>query len=346
MPSKGKAPVDREVGPENEFYFQWHVTERCNRRCLHCYQSTQRTKELSTPELGKILTIMETALAKWNRRGSISFTGGEPFIRRTELIDLLEKVDKSAQFDFYDILTNGSLIDNELLILLKKASKLRRVQVSLEGSTPTTNDRLRGHGSFAETMKAIKGLKQCGFTVSVMTTVSRLNYRDISNILDLLKQEGVDTFSVERLVPEGKGKQLKDQLLTASEVRDMFELLYKLKQKSKTPRILTYRPLYCLVAPDDMHNGALCSVGNNALTIMPDGTVYPCRRLPIPIGNILEDGLFSIWYQSEVLWDIRNPANLKGKCGQCNLMTHCRGCRAVAYAVTGDYLAEDPQCWN
>ena len=107
-----------------------------------------------------------------------------------------------------------------------------------------------------------------------------------------------------------------------------------------------YRPLFTLVAPDDPDVGALCSVGNNALTIMPDGTVYPCRRLPISIGNIMKDGLFKIWYDSEFLWNIRNPKNIQGKCKTCDLLANCRGCRAVAYFCVGDYLAEDPQCWR
>ena len=84
-----------------------------------------------------------------------------------------------------------------------------------------------------------------------------------------------------------------------------------------------YRPLFTLVASDDPDVGALCSVGNNALTIMPDGTVYPCRRLSIPIGNILTDGLFSIWYDSEVLWKIRNPENIKGECYDCGHLASC-----------------------
>lgn len=119
-----------------------------------------------------------------------------------------------------------------------------------------------------------------------------------------------------------------------------------MKSRVNGTRILMYRPLFTLVAPDDHDMGALCSVGNNALTIMPDGTVYPCRRLPIPIGNILIDGLFAIWYDSEVLWKIRNPKNIQGKCRDCDLLVNCRGCRAMAYFSSGDYLAEDPQCWR
>ena len=90
----------------------------------------------------------------------------------------------------------------------------------------------------------------------------------------------------------------------------------------------------------------MCSIGIDSITIMPDGTVFPCRRLPMPIGNLHHESLFKIWYTSDLLWEIRNKNNLKGKCNNCELIPRCSGCRAIAYALTGDYLAEDPQCWK
>jgi len=219
------------------------------------------------------------------------------------------------------------------------------VQVSLEGSSPATNDSIRGDGSFEETLKAIRILKRNGLAVSVMTTISRLNYSDISALFSLLESEGVDAFALERLIPEGSGKGLADKLLSPDELRDLYERVYQMAISSNGTRILLYRPLFAPIAPGDPTVGALCSAGNNALTVMPDGTVYPCRRLPIPIGNVLSDGLFSIWYKSEVLWNIRDPQNLGGKCRECGLLANCRGCRAMAYSCSGDYMAEDPQCW-
>ncbi|MDI6793431.1 MAG: SPASM domain-containing protein [bacterium] len=64
------------------------------------------------------------------------------------------------------------------------------------------------------------------------------------------------------------------------------------------------------------------------------------------MGNILKDGLFKIWYTSDVLWRIRDKNNLKGKCKGCKYIYSCGGCRAVAYAMTGDYMEEDTQCWK
>jgi len=335
-----------ELNPLDEFYFQWHITERCNKHCRHCYQNGHPTEDLPLAKLGLVLDRMEEALVKWDRQGSLSFTGGEPFVRRTELFALMDRVDQIPNFTYYDVLTNGSLISGDVAAALKDQCKLRRVQVSLEGSAPAINDAIRGDGSYRETLDAIREMKRRGLTVSVMTTISRFNYQDIPALIEVLNDEGVDTFAMERLIPEGRGESFRDQLLSPKELKKLYESIYEIALQKKSTRILLYRPLFTLVAPEDSTVGALCSIGNNALTVMPDGTVYPCRRLPIPIGNILTDGLFSIWYDSDVLWKIRAPENLKGKCYRCEYLANCRGCRAMAYFCSGDYMAEDLQCWH
>jgi len=338
--------VNTDLNATDEFYFQWHITERCNKHCRHCYQNGHPINDLPLAKLELVLDHMVEALVKWDRQGSLSFTGGEPFVRQAELFSLMDEVDRIDAFAYYDILTNGSLISDDVAIALKKQSKLRRVQVSLEGATAETNDTIRGDGSYEETLTSIRTMKRHGLTTSVMTTVSKINYDEIPQLIELLSNEGVDTFALERLIPEGRGQSLSKQLLTSEELKKLYEHVYNIALQKNGTRILMYRPLFALVAPEDPDVGALCSVGNNALTIMPDGTVYPCRRLPIPIGNVLVDGLFSVWYDSELLWRVRNPDNFKGKCRDCDLFTSCRGCRAMAYFCSGDYMAEDPACWR
>lgn len=330
----------------DEFYFQWHLTERCNRHCRHCYQSGEPCRELSLSDLEAVLNRMDEALFKWEKKGSLSLTGGEPFLRKEDLYSLMSSIDKRASFAFYDILTNGSLISDDEALRLKEHPKLRRIQVSLEGATPETNDAIRGIGSFKETFMAIRRLKDHGLTISVMTTISQLNYQEIPALIYLLDEEGVDTFSLDRLIPEGRGEGLRDYLLSKEELKALYEKVYQIATDRSHIRVLLYRPLFTLIAPQDPTVGALCSAGNNALTIMPEGTVYPCRRLPIPVGNVLHNGLFAIWYGSDVLWKIRNPKNLGGKCKDCEFLINCRGCRAMALFASGDYMAEEPQCWH
>jgi len=336
-----------ELYAGDEFYFQWHITEKCNLRCKHCYHDRYTSNnELKIDELIFIADKIDATLNKWDKIGTISITGGEPFIVKEKLFPLLRHLNTFESINHFDILTNGSLIDENTLSELERFNKLRRVQLSLEARNPELNDQIRGKGSFGNTISAIRLLKRNGFQVAIMMTISRFNKDEIEPLIECLKEEGVDTFSAERFIPEGVGTGIKDEFLTADEVRDVFERIYSLAMKEDKIRILLYRPLFALFNGKDPTVGALCSVGNNALTIMHDGTIYPCRRLPIPIGNALTDSLYKIWYTSDVLWSIRNTNNIKGKCGNCELISVCRGCRALAYTMTGDYLSEDPQCWN
>ncbi len=331
----------------DEFYFQWHITERCNLRCKHCYHESYKSQsELSPDELDRAFGEMEKALQKWQIAGSASLTGGEPFLRRDDLYRLCQMMNESNHFSYYDILTNGSLLNDIELSQLAELKKLRRVQLSLESASPEINDRIRGEGSFATIVSAIKALKARDFQVSVMTTITKENMREIPALINFLAQEKVDTFALERFIPEGAGVGMQDQIMSKEEVRELYESVHEIAMKERRIRVLMYRPLFGLVDKDDCTVGAMCSVGANALTIMHDGTIFPCRRLPISIGNILDDGLFKPWYDSDVLWSVRETHNLKGKCGSCELVPICRGCRAMAYWVSGDYLEEDPHCWK
>jgi AdoMet-dependent heme synthase len=335
-----------ELKMGDEFYFQWHITERCNWACRHCYQDGNVAGDLPLSKLMEVVDKMEEAVVKWGMEGTVSLTGGEPFLRREDLHKIMDRLDSSDAFAFYDILTNGALVSETEANRLSTHRKLRRVQVSLEGATAETNDEIRGPGSFDRILGAIENLRAQGIDVAVMMTITRKNKDDIPALVDLLGEMGVQSLALERFIPEGNGMNLKDSVLDVRELQYLYERIYKIATSDIPIRILLYRPLFAIVGHDDPTVGALCSAGNNALTIMPDGTVYPCRRLPIPIGNILTDGLYKIWYGSEVLWTLRNPENLKGKCRGCDLLTQCRGCRAMAYFVTGDFMAEDPQCWK
>ena len=335
-----EAPVDRE------FYFQWHITERCNRRCRHCYHSSYDSiGELSDELLLSVVDRLTDTLKAWDRRGAIGLTGGEPWLRRSIVIRILERLQVSDQMDRVDLMTNGTLLTENDCTALARHTLVRRVQVSLEGATAECHDAIRGAGSFDETLEAIKRMKQSGLTVAAMMTVSRQNMSEIVALLELLRESGVDVFSMDRFIPEGQGARNREWLLTSTEVRDCYQTLHRWAIENRRPRVLMYRPLFCLIDAESPYVGAMCSVGVNALTILHDGTVYPCRRLPIVLGNVLSDSLHEIFYESTPLWKVRVHSNLKGRCSTCQLLPVCRGCRAMALAVTGDWLEEDPHCW-
>ncbi|MBW2067222.1 MAG: radical SAM protein, partial [Deltaproteobacteria bacterium] len=184
---------------ENEFYFQWHITEKCNFRCKHCYHSDYTsTDELNLSELIFIADKIDSTLRKWNKEGTLSITGGEPFVVRDKLFPLLSHISTLERVCYFDLLTNGSLIDEAIISELKEFKKLRRVQVSLEAGNQELNDQIRGKGSFENTLSAIRLLKENDFQVAVMMTISHMNKGEIEPLIELLKKENVDTFSAER----------------------------------------------------------------------------------------------------------------------------------------------------
>jgi AdoMet-dependent heme synthase len=92
-----------------------------------------------------------------------------------------------------------------------------------------------------------------------------------------------------------------------------------------------------------------CAAGVCGLTLLPDGTLTPCRRLPVAIGNVREDSIRQVWAESPVLNALRDRRRY-GRCGSCPHWAICRGCRAIAYAWQSaagkvNYLADDPQCF-
>jgi radical SAM protein with 4Fe4S-binding SPASM domain len=344
--------TDDEVSVDREFYFQWHVTEHCNRRCLHCYHERYDSQdELSDDALLGVARLLTDALEVWDRSGAISLTGGEPWLRRSAVLAVIDELTHSGRVHRIDLLTNGVLVDDASCADLVERPLVRRVQLSLEGSTPEIHDAVRGAGSFQETEAAVRRLKRHGLTVAVMMTVSRHNAADVTATIERAAEWGADVFTVDRFIPEGQSRGLQGWLMSPSEVRQTFERVHSWTRAhagpraQSGPRVLMYRPLFCLVEPDTHDVGAMCSVGVNALTLMHDGTVYPCRRLPLPLGNVLRDSLHEIWYASPVLWAARSPSRLKGRCSSCQYVPVCRGCRAMALAVRGDWLEEDPQCW-
>ena len=265
----------------------------------------------------------------------------------------------SEEISSLDILSNGTLITTETAKQLKKFAKLRRVQVSLDGSHAETHDKIRGAGAFKKAINGIRVLRKHGIEVNVMFTLQRLNIEDIPSLFDLAREENINGLTIERLVPIGSAKDVKESLLSPEEIRDIFQYISDRAdleyERGTQLRILKYRPLWIIVDPcrakteantvSHKELGAACSIGLDGICILPDATVLPCRRLPIPIGNLKRDSFEKIWFTSDLLWQIREKRNLKGKCNACEFIPRCGGCRAMAYACNGDYLAEDPQCW-
>lgn len=211
----------REAGEGRQLLLQWHITERCNLRCAHCYQEGYSGGELPfngmMDILGQYLDLLKTWKGGSRRFGHITVSGGEPFARE-DLFDILE-VFRSHKKEFsFSILTNGSLIDRQAAARLSSMGP-RFAQLSLEGKE-ATHDAIRGKGSYAKTVEAIRHLKKEGLRVLVSFTAHRANYKEFGLVADICRSLRVDRVWADRLIPAGVGAQMGSQALTLEETRE------------------------------------------------------------------------------------------------------------------------------
>ena len=343
-----------------DFGFQWHITDRCNLRCTHCYQEDYSgSNELGLDGLKQVADEIIRTLSKWEKRGDIAITGGEPLLKE-EMFPLIHYLESFDEISSLDILSNGTLINDKILAQIQELTKLRCVQLSMEGASPESNDTIRGKGTFQKVINAIRLLRSGEVSVNIMFTLQRRNVEDIPSLIELAIAEGISVLTIERFVPIGSGAKIREELLSPEEIKRVFDYISERAEQEINRGGLTSisrsRALWVMCNSNTVFPGAetsnkdtaggICSIGLDGLCILPDATVLPCRRLPIPIGNLKNDSLLKIWHTSDLLWEIADKRNLKGKCNSCEFITRCSGCRAMAYACTGDYLAEDPQCWK
>lgn len=338
------------------FVLQWHLTSECPNRCKHCYiEPFEREKELPLETCLKIIDDFHKMILTLNVSGRINFTGGDPLIKQ----GIYKLIEYAAQKNIVvGILGNPELLDYPTALKLKELGVIR-YQISIDG-LEETHDALRSPGSFKRSLEALRVLNQVRIPSVVMFTLSKFNAKDLIPIIRLVAKENVYLFDFARLVPIGSGKDLKNEMLEPLEYREILlhvlEEYRRLQEKGVRTIFGRKEHLWKLLYTElglwrpfptkkekIIYNG--CSVGINLLTILSDGTVYSCRRVPIPIGKVPEQSLLEIFLNSEGLNTLRQEEKIE-VCNQCELWQFCRGCRGVAFGTFGSYFAPDPQCWK
>ncbi len=330
----------------NRFYLQWHITDACNLRCRHCYQDNFTPEdELNWSGLKAISDNIIDTLHRWNKQAVIAITGGEPFLKK-EFFSLLTYLDNQAEIEELIIITNGSLITREKIELLKGLRKFKKIKLSLEATNPEKNDFIRGKGSFQRTLEAVKLLKN-DFEVILMFTVAKYNLDEVPKLFEFSLSLNLDGFIIERFIPLGQGRQMKEYLLDSRDWQGLVNMVLESCQyECLEEDILPVKAFWIKWNGETPHlSGATCAVGTESLCLMSRGEVYPCRRFELTLGNLKNQSLFDLVRDAKILSQLQNKKNLKGKCEQC-LIADCWGCRALAYSLTGDCFGEDIQCWK
>jgi AdoMet-dependent heme synthase len=355
------ADVDFDLSP---FTIAWEITRACALACLHCRASAQPRRdplELTTAESLKLIDqIAEMG------NPVLVITGGDPLMRRDVFELIRHSTARGLRVSFSPSAT--ALLNRDNLQRARDAGAMR-LHLSLDGSTPEIHDAFRQvRGSYDRTMRGIEAAREVGLSLQIGTTVTRRNLADMPAIAELISGFGALMWSVFFLVPTGRGRE--EDMTSPEQNEDLFHWLYELSRSApfdvRTAAAQHFRRVVVDRSRAEMgENGALRQAlhgagysvqdgmdrpqrgvndGRGFCFISHRGDVCPSGFLQLPAGNVRETPLAEIYRNSPLFKALRDPSLLKGRCGRCEYKAVCGGSRARAYALTGDYLAEDPSC--
>lgn len=255
------------------FTLQWHITHRCNLRCKHCYQDDYSSFE-TRADMERVLDQFTELLRTYNRKGQLNITGGEP-LTHPDLFWLLKQA-KERNIST-GVLTNGTLISPREARLFR-ACRVSYVQVSLDGCEKT-HDEIRGSGSFDKAVRGINALKSQGLFTSISFTAQSGNYRELKKLARCCESLSADKLWFDRVIIP-KNEDTKNLSLDSSQFHSLIKTAARLNRQG---RVFCGRSLQFI--PCKNKNIYRCSAGDSLLILLADGTVMPCRRLPLTLGN-------------------------------------------------------------
>lgn len=322
----------------------FEITRRCPLHCRHCRAAAASHTEdaLSTQDCIRILQ----SLADYHRC-LVILTGGEPMARQ----DFYEILDAGRRAGLpMALATCGWYLDPQAAQRLKQAD-LMSVSFSLDGANEQTHDAFRGSpGAFQTTLKAIQTARAADLPFQINTTITKLNLAQVDAIAQKSVDLGATCWNPFILVPVGRGDAIRDLLLEPQEYEDLLVRLARMKQTLPIQLRLTCGPQLARVARQEKIEKADrvpgCLAATDFVFISYRGDVQTCGFLDISAGNLVANGFDfgAIWTGSDFLNALRDHGRYKGACGRCAYLAVCRGCRARAMAVYGDFLQQDPIC--
>jgi radical SAM protein with 4Fe4S-binding SPASM domain len=320
----------------------WEITRQCNLRCPHCYSSATVAPrpELSTKkcfELVDELAALKTEI--------IGFTGGEPLLRED-----LETIALRAKRKGIDsgITTNGLLLDARRAASLKRAG-FSTVQVSVDGSTPEKNARMRATdtAAFERVLEAVRACRRLKLDVGFAMLLGAESLDDARPFLDLARREKLRWVRFCGFVPWGAGK--REPVARRLSFRGRLDALRRFVEEAReleSPEVMFDPGFGPTVAGNRFHP---CVAGKKTLYLSSTGDVYPCTSLldrRFVVGNVNERPLREIWNDPRMTEMASYPRErIRGRCASCEDLAGCHGaCRGITYAYTDRLDASFPVC--
>lgn len=355
---------------ESPFIVIWEVTQACDLACIHCRAEAQPHRspmELTKEEGFRLLEEVK-------KFGNPLFviTGGDP-LKREDIFEIIEHGVKTGLRMAMTPSATPLLTRDNIFKCVDKG--LSRMAISLDGATAASHDRFRQvNGSYKLTMDAVNSAKDAKLPIQINTTVTRYNKGELEEISQLVKSFDAVLWSVFFLVPCGRGEEKDD--IFGEEYEEVLNWLYEkslvMPYNIKTTAATHYRRVILqrkkaerqakglspaseggtfqgpgfAMFKDGMHRAPRgVNDGNGFVFISHKGEVYPSGFLPVSAGNVRKQNIVDVYRNAPLFKDLRDPDKLRGKCGACaEYKKVCGGSRARAYAVSGDYLAEEPKC--
>ncbi len=326
-----------KTGLDAPICLTWELTYACNLACVHCLSSSGRRdpNELSTAEAKAVIDELQAMQVFY-----INIGGGEPMVR-PDFFELLEYAiahDVGVKFS-----TNGTKLDAEKALRLASMDYLD-VQISLDGATAEINDKVRGEGSYAASIKAMENLAAANFgPFKISVVITRDNVTQLDDFQAIADKYGAE-LRLTRLRPSGRGADSWHELHpTNDQQRQLYNWLVD------HPKTLTGDSFFHLSALGESLPGLnLCGAGRVVCLIDPVGDVYACPFVlhdEFKAGSVRDLGGFTqIWRQSDLFTSLREPQS-PGACGSCGSYDACQGGCMAAKFFTGLPLdGPDPEC--
>lgn len=343
------AGIDHEMFVPGSLLVQWHITDGCNLNCTHCYRDTAHAglpfDDLVAilGQIRELLALLRSGAGGRRLPAHITITGGEPFLR-DDFFTLLELLHAARHEFSFAILSNGSLIPDGV------ARELARfgpgfVQLSLEGAE-ATHDGIRGPGDFQRVTRAAAALGKARVPLLISFTAHRGNFSEFPLVAELGRRLGARRVWADRFIPLGGVRGERERVLSPEETREFLEIMRRARHAGGRfggTEIAMHRALQFLRGGGRPYR---CQAGRELLTILADGRLCPCRRLPIPVGSLLTSSLVRLYRESGLLRILREGAVTCRGCEGCLYERLCSGgLRCLAYALTGELHVADPGCW-
>ncbi|TLN05393.1 radical SAM protein, partial [bacterium] len=288
----------------------------------------------------------------------VVLSGGEPLLRP----DVFEIASYGTEKGLRMALaTNGTLVTDEVCGKIK-ASGIRIVSLSLDGSTAAIHDDFRKQpGAFDATLRAAELFRRNGIEFLVNSSFTRRNQDDIPSIYRLAKSLGATAWYMFMIVPMGRGEELMNELVSKEDCEKILKWHFDMEREEKDILVRpTCAPHYYRIVQQEAKARGIdftrrnlkfgtggakgCIAAQSIAFIGCRGDVQPCSYFPMSAGNVRQMSFREIWEKSPLFLSLRDFRSYKGRCGSCPYLGVCGGCRARAYAVSGDYLEEEPFC--